>query len=69
MSEHYEDALNYALRFCLTEDLDHSQRAIADYVRDQIPEMRGCSDEAIVTLDTIRRFRDAPDLTKAQCQA
>ena len=53
-------ALSYALRFLLTVDWSKCQHDIAEYVRELVPELRQCSDEQIVTKDTVRAFLHNP---------
>jgi hypothetical protein len=48
--------LSYALRFLLTDDWSKCQHDIAECVREQVPELRQYSDEAIVTKNTVRAF-------------
>jgi hypothetical protein len=55
-----KDALSYALRFLLTDDWSKCQHDIAECVREEVSEMRQCSDEAIVTKDTVRAFLRNP---------
>ena len=55
-----KSALSYAMRFLLTDDWSKCQHDIAECVREQVPELRQRSDEAIVTKDTVRAFLRNP---------
>jgi hypothetical protein len=68
LTERQKSALSYALRFCLTDDWSKCQHDIAECVRQQVPELRQCSDEQIVAKDTVRAFLRNPKSGSANPQ-